>query len=90
VNVSVLDGKTMIPIGLVCGAIIVAFGIINPIVSAAIDSARDDATIATKIDMTLADHSKRISKVEQRQEYIYNATIRIETRLGTLPDAMTK
>lgn len=82
---TVLNEKTLVPLGIVCAALILAVGVIQPFVTSALATARTEAESSTRVNMTLEEHGKRISKIEARQEYIYDAMRRLETHFGTLP-----
>lgn len=82
---SILDGRTLIPLG-VCAAIaVVAIGAAYKAVIYAMSQVRETAERNTRVDMTLKDHGDRIAETEATQRYLYDAVRRIEFKLGTLP-----
>lgn len=80
-----LDKNVKVSLGAVVAAVLVAIGVMQPIVGSLMQTLVADTRFKTSVEGRLNSHDKTLDELKPDVKRIAEATYRIEAKLGTLP-----
>jgi hypothetical protein len=85
-----LSASTKITLGTVAAVIVFCLSVVQPLAGRIVEKMLGDAERNTRIDMKIQDHDKAIERIQGQVDYIFDATRRIENKLGTNPPPLSE